>query len=360
MSSALDVATVRLRNQRLVGKNFRDPVSVVRWLGAVQSQDYPPAKWGLGLRGTGFGDAEVEAAFNRGDILRTHVLRPTWHFVTPADIRWMLKLTGPRVHAVLASYYRNMEIDRALFIRSAKIFERALRDGQTLTRGELGATLGRAGIAARGVRLAFFTIYAELEGVICSGPQRGKALTYALLDERAPKAAELSADEALAELTRRYFTSHGPATVRDCSWWSGLTQAHIKRGIEALGKEMSTIEIDGLTCWFAGRPPRPSSLTTSAHLVPTYDELLIAYQDRQFITRHSVPKAIYTGRNGYIHHVIVDGRMAGSWKRTEKADMVTVAIAPFGRIARAEKAAIRAAAERYGTFLNKRVSVSGL
>jgi hypothetical protein len=346
----IDVAAVRLRNQRLMQTTISDPAGVVRWLGAVQAQEYPAAKWGLGLRGSGFVDADVEAAFSRGAILRTHVLRPTWHFVAPEDIRWMLALTGPRVQATCASYYRKMEIDAALFARSAKAIERALRGGRALTRRELATALSRAGIEARLQRLAFFMIQAELEGLICSGPRRGKEFTYALLEERVPKAAALSGDEALAALTRRYFTSHGPATVRDFSWWSGLAKAAITRGIEMLGGDLSKVEIDGLTCWFA---ERSRARRSSAHLLPIYDEFLIAYQDRVFLKRDSTTPKIYSGRDAFTHHLIVDGRLTGSWRPIERAGTVSVTVATYGRVSRSERDAIRSAADRYAQFVGR-------
>ena len=318
---------------------------------------YPSAKWGLGLRGTGFGNADVETAFNRGAILRTHVLRPTWHFVTPADIRWMLALTGPRVQAVCAPYYRKMEIDGPLFARSGKAIERALRDGRSLTRTELGAVLGRAGIEARTERLGFFMVHAELEGVVCSGPRRGKAFTYALLDERVPGATRLSVDEALVELTRRYFTSHGPATIRDFSWWSGLTKGAIRHGIEMLGREISSTEVEGFTLWFTERssPRRPAR--PSAHLLPIYDEFLIAYQDRVFLRRESASQGIHD-RDGLNHYLIVDGRLAGSWKRSDRGDAVSVRIAPAGRLSRPEMDAVRSAAKQFETFVGMPVTLS--
>ena len=181
------IADQRLRNQSLVPARHRTAAAVVAWLGAVQAQEYEPAKWGLGLRIAGDAvDASVERAFEEGRILRTHLMRPTWHFVTPADIRWMLELTGPRVQRVMAPYNGHLELDVATLTRGTKIIERALGDRQYLTRTELGERLQRAGLAMAGMRLAHLAMHAEQEGVICSGPRRGKKSTYALIAERAP------------------------------------------------------------------------------------------------------------------------------------------------------------------------------
>ncbi|MEO8393295.1 MAG: winged helix DNA-binding domain-containing protein, partial [Chloroflexota bacterium] len=206
------LARQRLRNQHLSEPAFDTPEAVVDWLCAVQSQDYTAAKWAVGMRGTGFGDAAVEQAFTAGTILRTHVMRPTWHFVLRDDIRWMLDLTAPRVHQLSAYYNRQLELDEALFARCEALMVGALSGGNQLMRTELVAMLNQAGIATNDLRVTHIMMHAELEGVICSGARRGKQFTYALIDERAPNARKLARDEALAELTRRYFVSHGPAT----------------------------------------------------------------------------------------------------------------------------------------------------
>ena len=194
----------RLLNQCIDRARHRKAADIVEWLGAVQAQEYEPAKWGLGLRLADAADADIERAFEQGRILRTHVMRPTWHFVTPADIRWMLELTAPCVHRRMAVYDRQLGLDAATKRRGTAVIERALRDRQYLTRVELGERLKSAGLEFTSTRLAHLALYAELEGVICSGPRRGKKFTYALIADRAPKARRLSRDESLAELSLRY------------------------------------------------------------------------------------------------------------------------------------------------------------
>jgi hypothetical protein len=199
------------------------PCDVVRWLVAVQAQDYSGAKWALGLRLQGSTEKNIEQAIADGSILRTHLMRPTWHFVTPADIRWLLALTAPRVHAVNAHMYRQLELDHSVFKRSNAALAKALREGQTLTRDELRGVLRKAGIAVDGnLRMSYLMMRAELDAIVCSGPRRGKQFTYALLDQGAPQPKTLHRDEALVELVRRYFISRGPATVQDFAKWSGL------------------------------------------------------------------------------------------------------------------------------------------
>ncbi len=228
------IAYERLLRQRIAGEGLERPADVVRWMGAVQAQDFAAAKWAVGLRTNACTDAGVEEAFARGEILRTHVMRPTWHFVAPEDIRWMQALTSAYVKAQMGYQFRRLELDPAVFKRSTAAMVKALRDGQQLTRAELAQVLARAGIQGDGLRLAHIIAHAELDAVLCSGGRRGRQFTYALVDERAPNARKLPRDEALATLTERYFASHGPATLRDYAWWSGLSAAAVKAGLETV------------------------------------------------------------------------------------------------------------------------------
>jgi hypothetical protein len=354
----IDLLRQRLHNQKLTRSRLRTPADVVSWLGAVQAQDYAGARWALGLRASNLTDADVERAFNEGAILRTHVMRPTWHFVTPADTRWLLALTAPRVRAGTASYDRLLELDSAVLSRSRKTLERALQGGKALTRKELSATLERAGIPASGQRLGHLMMHAELDGVICSGAMRGKQHTYALLEERVPPARSLTREESLAELTRRYFSSHGPATVRDYTWWSGLTVREAREGIALVEPALVQESIDGLTCWFApSKTVAPPSAPT-AHLLPNYDEYLIAYKDRDPVVRSPVGDPVrIEGRDIFAHFLIVDGRLTGIWWRTVTEDAVVVETGPRRRLTRENRRALAAAVERFARFINAPVTV---
>ena len=340
----MDLVRRRLRNHRLDRSEFRSPAAVVRWSGAVQAQDYSGAKWAIGLRAKGVTEVDVDRAFDAGAILRTHVLRPTWHFVAPDDIRWMLDLTAPRIHAANGYAYRIFDLDAAIFRRSRKALARALRGGPARTRSELAPVLRREGIAAEGIRLAALMMDAELEGIVVSGPRRGKQFTYALLEERAPRARTLPRDEALAELAKRYFTSHGPATLRDYAWWSGLTVGDAIAGIEAVAPALQREVIDGRSCWSVGtKVPSPRASAT-AHLLPNYDEYLVAYKDRGPVV------GAWRG-DVFAHHFVIDGQLAGRWKRTLKKDAVVVESVPYRRLSREYARALASAAERYGKFL---------
>ena len=355
----LNLLGVRLRNQGLSAARFISPDEVVSWLGAVQAQDYAGAKWALGLRMQRATDAAVERAFAAGTILRTHVMRPTWHFVTPADIRWMLALTAPRVKTAMASYNRRLELDAAVFKRSHKALARALRGGIQLTRQELKRVLERAGVNTDGVqRLAHLVMQAELDAVICSGARRGKQFTYALLDERVPPSRPLAREEALAELTRRYFTSHGPAQVQDFAWWSGLTMADARAGLALVDSGLVHQIIGGKTYWVSPSMPAIPRPSQNAHLLPLYDEYLIAYKDRSAALGPYSWERI-AGRDSFVAPLIVGGRVAGGWRGTLDKNRVVVRLAPRAP-AEADVRAIRKAARAYADFLGIDVELSNV
>ncbi len=347
----------RLSQQRLAQQPFATPEEVVSWMGAVQSQEYLGAIWSLGMRVRDATDDTIERAFAEGRLLRTHVMRPTWHFVAPADIRWMLDLTTSRVKATMAYYARQLELDDTLLARANDILGGALAGGMFLTRAELGRALAEAGIVAEGQRLGHIVMNAELDAVTCSGPRRGKQFTYALLAERAPQAKSLPREEALAELTRRYFTSHGPATDRDFSWWSGLTLADARSGIEMLGSRLSHEEIDGQSYWFSAEQPPVAEPAPGAFLLPTYDELLVGYS--------GFGAALTGGRgNGewerFNATIIIGGQVVGNWRRTVAKGVAVVECVLFQPPTAPDREAIFAAAQRYGAFFGVSVEVVGL
>lgn len=349
----IDICRWRLAGQFLTRPGPKRAVDVVRALGAVQAQDYAGAKWGVGQRARDATDASIERELESGSILRTHILRPTWHFVAARDIRWMLALTSGRISAAMAPANRRLELDRAFVDRANAVFRAALTGGRSLTRGELADRLVHSGIGAvAGQRLGHLMMLAELDGVLCSGPRRGKQFTYALLDERAPAAASMSRDEALGELTHRYFITRGPATPRDFAWWSGLTVAEAKRGIEMNGKALKGVTVNEVSYWMsAGAEPPPRS-GGAAHLLPNYDEFFIGFRDRQAIGSRLRDTSLVTGGNALIPHVIVvDGQLVGTWRRDVKKRELHVALQLRTRLTRAESSRLIAAAEKLGAFL---------
>jgi Winged helix DNA-binding domain len=348
----------RLSNQRLIASTFKKPIEVVRWLGAVQSQDYAGGKLALGLRLQNPSDTVIEKAFDDGEFIRLHIMRPTWHFVAPEDVRWLMDLTAHRVAAACASRHRELEMDKAIFSRANKLLTRALQGGSFLTRQELAGILGRAGINNSGERMGHLMLQAELDKVVCSGPRRGKQFTYALFDARIPASASLSREESLAEVTRRYFTSHGPATAADFVWWSGLTGADVKLGLELVKSEMVSETLDGQTYWMA--PLAQSSMPKSplVHLMPNYDEYIVGYTDRSNVynSEHN-DKLDARGNFLFNNTIVIDGRVAGIWKRTFKKDTALLEPTFFEPLTKAQTKAFETAVGNMGTFLGMKTEI---
>jgi len=354
-----DIARQRLHNQLITRSTFEKPEDVVQWLGAVQAQDYAAAKWAVGLRLQGTTDDDIEQEFADGAILRTHLMRPTWHFVTPADIRWLLVLTAPRVHAVNAYWYRKLELDDAIIMSSSAVLAKALQGGKQLTRPELVSVLQQAGIATDDLqRFAYIMMRAELDGIVCSGARRGKQFTYALLDDRAPQTRTFDRDDALAEFARRYFTSHGPATLQDFVWWSGLTLADARAGLKMVASQLMHEVVEGQTYWFSTSTPLAYELSQSIYLLPNFDEYTVGYTDRSAVFDVSDLTKFDARGNVLNPTIVLDGRVVGTWKRTIKKDTVMVTPSLFAPLNEVETRSFIESANRYGAFLDRSVNVT--
>jgi hypothetical protein len=351
-SRPMDLAMRRLLQQRLLGTPRERPEDVVEGLLAVQAQDFAGAKWALSQRTGDADEAGAQRAYDEGRILRTHVLRPTWHFVSRADIRWLLELSGPRVHALNAYYYRYYGVDAGVVKRSNARIVKALGRGEHLTRAELRRVLGTLAAGAKddpgGNRLACLLMRAELDGLICSGRMRGKQHTYALLEERAPRGAKLARDEALAELARRYVDGHGPAQVRDLAWWSGLPLGEAKRALEACGSSLTRTTVEGKTYFLSAAPPARRRRGSTVHLLPYYDELVVAFKDRSALieSRGTSKSSVSLSPS-----VLVDGRIVGGWRRVAMAREVVITAELFRPLSSDELKALGRVAARYAKSL---------
>jgi hypothetical protein len=295
----------------------------------------------------------LDQAFNEGKILRTHILRPTWHFVAPQDLRWILMLSAPRVHAVNGFMYRQQGLDQETIRKSYRVLETALQGNKQLTRTELGSALERAGITnAKSIRLGYIMMSAELDGIICSGARQGKQFTYALLEERAPNPRLLGRGEALGELTRRYFATRGPATLHDFTWWSGLTMAEAREGIESVKSQFVQEEVDGKTYWVDRSVSPVKEPSPTAHLLPNYDEYFIGFKDRSAIGEVARRAEIKSDDPSFLAHVILlDGQLVGGWKRTLKKDAVQLYFTTILPLTKSQERAVDEAASRYAKFL---------
>ena len=353
----IDIANMRLISQQVAEARFGAVKDLVGWMGAVQAQDLPMAKWALGVRLPGSTLEVVEAALDRGEILRTHLLRPTWHFVTADDIHWMLELTAPKIKASLKSRDRDLALTETVFAQSNSIIEKALGKGKHLLREELVAELNTANIATGNNRASHLLFRAELDGLVCSGAARGGKPTYALLEDRVPKKRLLTRDEALANLARRYFTSRCPATLQDFGWWSGLTAGAAKQALEMVKSDFTSATIGSRDYWVSNSLPVVETRMNAAYLLPAYDELIISYRDRG----PSLPFSAYNkivSINGLFRPVIVvNGQVTGIWKRTVEKDRVLVEPELFEEPEHATWRLVEEAAMQFGRFLGKEIGI---
>ena len=345
----MNLCAQRLANQQLAKPSLA-PVDVVGAFGAMQAQEYALAKWAIGLRAPGTTDADIEGAIARGEILRTHPLRITHHFVAPADIRWLLALLGPVALRRAAKRWRDLGLDDKTIGKSHELLARTLAGGKQLMRGELAAAYKRAGISTEGQRMPHLLARAELAGLICSGARNGNQITFALLDERVPPTKAIERDAALAELARRYFTTRGPATLRDFMWWSGLSAADAKAALAAAQHKLVEDRSAGVVYW-RGPGKQATRIADRAFLLPTYDEYMVAYRDRTAIgTPPAKPKGF--GESTLLGpSIVVGGEVIGSWSRAITSKRVTIQMRLWRKLTAHERALVEAAADRYAAFI---------
>lgn len=350
------IAHARLRNSRLVGPPLPAAADAVAWFGAVQSQDLPGALWAVAQRlPPGATLDSLCAELDDARFIRTHGPRPTWHFLAPADCRWILALVGPRVERQSATINRREGLDPETLDRGLEILRAALAGATPMTRPELGAALAAGGIDAEaGLPLGQVVMHAELRAVICSGPRRGKQITYQLVDDRVPPAPPCPRDEALRELAVRYCQSHGPALAHDMAWWSGLTVGDVRRGIELAGDALEGRRVDGKDYWAAAgafEPPPGDVSQPVVRLLSNYDEYLGSYVDYSPVFDPALPKARNVADVLGAHIVIRDGLVVGGWRRALDRDRATLTVTLLVPLTTAEMAAVEAEAEAYGWFV---------
>jgi hypothetical protein len=343
-----EIAMARLHNQQLTHTKFKEPDELLSWLGTIQGQDYPGAKWALGLRLPGTSDAHVENSFKDKTILRTWLMRGTLHLVAAKDIRWMLELLAPRIISSNTRRYWELELDEKTLKHSNNVLKKALEDGGELNRKELLAILTKWRISTEGQRAAYLLQRASLDGIICQcGVERNNPI-YMSMDS-VPK-NRLKRDEALAELARRYFKSRGPATIGDFIWWSGLPAADARAGLEAVKSEFILERVGDHLYWHSGSNPDTPDMPV-AHLLPTYDEYIFAYRDRS--ASLNLKKSIIGLKNRYRPTIAINGQIIGTWKRTYKKSAILMEYQPFITLTMAENRALSEAESFYREFMSR-------
>ena len=324
----MKIPNIRLQNQQLLNPLFCQPKELVSWLGAMQAQNYSMVKWAVGMRLKSATIQTVEEALRKGEILRTHVMRPTWHLVAAEDIRWMLKLSARRIKSANDSFAKgyDLEITDELYAKSYNLLEKILCGNKSLTKQEIAEHFCCSGILveADNHRMTRFMVRAEQEGIVCSGEDKGGKYTYALLEERVPPVPEITKDEALARLARSYFRSHAPAVLQDFIWWSGLPVSEAKQAIYLIESELTAEQWNGQT-WYVHEACRTrGKVSGRLHLLPSYDEYLLGYKGRtDVLPKEHYPKAFTN--NGLFYPVILhEGQVIRNWSKSAKKGSASI------------------------------------
>ncbi|MGF7118644.1 winged helix DNA-binding domain-containing protein [Methanobacterium oryzae] len=345
-----NIPFMRLQSQQLDCHQFKKPEEIIAWFCGVQAQDYPGSKWAISQRLKNCTDADIESTFADKKFVRTWAMRGTLHFVKASDIRWILELLAPRIIARNARRYRELELDEETLKRSNEIIKSALQDGQRFSRSELLAILNENGISTEGQRAHYMLQRASLDGLICQGGMYSNNNPIFISMDELPKTKTLTRHYALAELARRYFTSHGPATIQDFTWWSGLLSKDAKAGLEAVELSLVPETIGDKIYWYSGTKQAVQHSSPRVHLLPSFDEYLVGYKDRSAILEkvHSKNEGI---ENIMYPTIAIDGQIVGTWKRKFNKNEVIVELKPSIALNAAESNILDEAVHHFGEFL---------
>jgi len=354
--TAGDILALRLTNQQIAMPTSTRPSDVIARLLAIQAQDYRGALWSIGLRLRGSNVSQIERAIAERTIVRTWPMRRTLHFVAAADVKWLLRLLTPRAIKGMTGRLRRLEVDDKVLSRSRKALANALRDESLLTRDAVYDVLERAKIPTANQRGIHILSRLSQEGLLCFGPHRGKQPTFALLEEWISESRELDRDEALAELTVRYFRGHGPATVRDLAWWSGITLGDARAGVAMMASELAEESVGGKTYIVSRNACAVSAAARRSaralYLLPGFDEYMLGYSDRSLALNPAHAAKIVPGNNGmFMPTIVARGRVIGTWRAATSRRSMTVSPIPFEEMSARDTRALGAAAGRYEQFL---------
>jgi hypothetical protein len=363
-----DIAYHRLANQHIaaLGRGTKKPEDALALMGAIQAQDHSASLWAIGLRCENSARSDIEAAVAEKTIVRTWLMRGTLHYVASDDIHWILRLLAPRLTALSISRDRQLGLSGDIIGKSKTLFSRSLEGGRQLKRAEMYQVLEKGGISTTNM-LGYHLLYsAATDGLICLGSHDGGRPTFTLLDEWVIKRKEISEERALAELASRYFTSRGPATVKDFVWWSGLKTSDARRGIEEAAPRLVEEEIDGKIYYMPHSGPKSRNDGPSTYLLPAFDEYLVGYSDRSAMLSNEKTqemlrsgKIMFTHSNGiFLPTIVIDGEVVGTWQRKYDKGKAIITLQPFRRLDSRVMKDVKLATERYGVFLGLSVVVN--
>jgi len=350
------ISQLRFQSQHIGGNKFNSVKQLAAFMGAIQAQDYGMAKYAIGARLKNVDDEVVEQAINKAEIIRTHVLRPTWHFVAAEDIRWMLELTAKNLNRSLSSNNKRLELDEKIFRKCNSIIEKLLRDGKHLTRKEIMAALDKKGIKTNDLRAGHIMFRAETDMIVCNGIKKEKQFTYALFEERVPSTKKFTKEEALVELALRYFQSHGPAGLQDFTWWSGLSITDAKNGLELIKPKLVSEKNKENIYWHVPNVAAQKGKNHSTVFLPSYDEFLISYKSREISLDPLFASKSYT-TNGIFNPIIVhNAKVIGIWKPQYKKEIL-IKQNFFAKPTKKLEQLCANAAKEFGNFLHKKISI---
>lgn len=352
----MDISFTRLSQQKISHRDLSAPQEVVAYMGAMQAQDFEMSKWAIGLRLSSSTQTPIEKALNDGKLVRTHILRPTWHIVSGQDVRWMMALTGKNIKALAATYERKLGMDAALFTKANDLIIKALEGGKSLSRQEIMQELEKGGIKTDSSRAVHFMINAETDAIVCNGTPKGKEITYALLDEKVPKGLILNKEESLFALAQRYFRSHSPATLQDFHWWSGLSMTDARTGLQSIQNELEQMEYEGKT-YFMHRETEVSNTEDSVFMLPAFDEYCVSYKDRSAVFDKHLQGQAITSNGIFKPIIVINGKVEGVWKRTIQKNKVLIETTFFDASKKLDIKKLQPAAKAFGDFLELEVEV---
>ena len=347
----------RLHHQQVASCKFQTPGNLVKWMGAMQAQDYPASLWAIGLRIHGISEKDVEKVIANKKIIRTWPMRGTLHFVAPEDVRWMLQLLTPRIVARSAGIYKTAGLDDKIFSKSRKLIAKELEGDKQLTRAEIYALLEKAKVSTGAQRGLHILGRLAQEGLICLAARKGKQQTFSLLEEWVPKAKILQGDEALNEIALRYFSSHGPATVYDFSWWSGLTTTEAKKALQMAQHSLVKQTKEGRDYWSGKNTEAYGEALEKTYLLPNFDEYAVGYTDRQALVDDANERRVKTSFSFLNASIITNGKITGFWKRSLTKDEVLLEAKVFSTLSKTAMRSLEAEAKRYGNFLGMPVKL---
>jgi len=348
-----DISILRFKNQQLAGSKFNTAKDIAGWMGALQAQDFKMSKWAFGIRLIDSKEATINKAIDSGEIIRTHLLRPTWHFASSKDVLWILELSTAQIKVSVKFRDKQLGLSETIFGKSNSVIEKSFRNGKHLTREELISQLIRANINVADNRASHLLLRAEMDRIICSGRLKDGKQTYTLLSEWVTKTKPFYRDEALKELAQRFFTSRGPATLQDFSWWSGLSSNDAKLALEFVKADLLSERIENQTYWFANSFVDMTLDKDEVFMLPAYDEFIICYKDRTAsLSFLNQKKAV--SNNGIFYPTIVrKGQVIGTWKHISKKEKVALELNLFDRTEIEKDIDISRASAKYAKFIGK-------